>query len=35
MRNDFTLRLLEQAGISEGMHVLDAGCGSGEVEPGT
>ncbi|WP_246143126.1 class I SAM-dependent methyltransferase [Macrococcus equipercicus] len=31
MRNDFTLRLLQQAGISEGMHVLDVGCGHGEV----
>ncbi|WP_220468733.1 methyltransferase domain-containing protein [Staphylococcus coagulans] len=31
MRNEFTLRLLEQAGISEGMHVLDVGCGPGEV----
>lgn len=30
-RNDFTLRLLEDANIHPGMHVLDVGCGPGEV----
>ncbi|MGO3725704.1 class I SAM-dependent methyltransferase, partial [Staphylococcus carnosus] len=30
-RNDFTLRLLEDANIHPGMRVLDVGCGPGEV----
>ena len=29
--NPFTRRLFEDAGISEGMKVLDAGCGAGDV----
>lgn len=31
MRNEFTLRLLKEAGIAPGMDVLDVGCGHGEV----
>jgi ubiquinone/menaquinone biosynthesis C-methylase UbiE len=27
----FTLQLFEQAGIRSGMHVLDVGCGAGDV----
>src|SRR5262249_46898734 len=27
----FTRQLFEEAGISRGMHVLDVGCGSGDV----
>ena len=30
-KRDFTLQLLIDAGISEGMRVLDVGCGSGDV----
>lgn len=30
-RPDFTTRLLIDAGIAEGMRVLDVGCGSGDV----
>ncbi|WP_368294566.1 class I SAM-dependent methyltransferase [Dehalobacter sp. TBBPA1] len=30
-RNDFTYRLLMDAGIKKGLRVLDVGCGSGEV----
>lgn len=30
-RIDFTIQLLIDAGIADGMRVLDAGCGSGDV----
>jgi cyclopropane fatty-acyl-phospholipid synthase-like methyltransferase len=33
--NPYTERLLMRAGISPGMHVLDIGCGVGEVSMGT
>lgn len=30
---DFITRLFVEAGIHEGMRILDVGCGSGDVDP--